>query len=66
MPIITFPMLILGIDILINEDKKMPIVLCISAFLQATCGFYFLYMEVIFGIIYYFISVFLQKLKKER
>lgn len=64
MPIITFPLLILGIDMLLKEDKKVPIFLVIAAFLQATCGFYFLYMEIIFGILYFLVSYFYDKKMK--
>lgn len=65
MPMITFPILVLGIDMLVKGDKKAGLPLIIAAFLQSMCSLYFLYMEIVFGILYYVIHYLFSK-KNER
>lgn len=54
-PIITFPVIIYGID-QIRENRKHISLLFIGAlFLQALSGFYFLYMEAVMAVVYFIV-----------
>lgn len=57
---VTLPLLILGIDILLESKKiwRVSYILILSIFIQALNGFYSLYMEAIFCIIYFFVKFF--------
>lgn len=49
------PFAFAGLDDIIERKKKQSLILSCSIALQALCGFYFLYMESIFMIIYFFV-----------
>lgn len=57
---ITLPLFLLGLDMLIEnkETWKVSKILILSVFIQALNGFYFLYMETLFGIIYFVVRFF--------
>lgn len=57
---ITLPLLILGIDMLLENEQiwKISRIFILAVFIQALNGFYFLYMEIIFGIIYFLVRFF--------
>lgn len=57
---ITLPLFMLGLDMLLEckEIWKVSKILIISIFLQALNGFYFLYMETIWCIIYFLVRFF--------
>ncbi len=63
---VTLPLFILGLDMLIEADQtwKISKVLILSIFIQALNGFYFLYMETVFGIIYFLVRFFVLNRKK--
>ena len=51
-PMMTFPLILAGIDTLCNEEKKFSVTLLIGVWIQSLNGFYFLYMEAILAILY--------------
>ncbi|WP_160561032.1 YfhO family protein [Parablautia muri] len=57
---LTLPLFILGLDMLIESKQiwKVSKLLIISIFLQALNGFYFLYMETLFAILYFGVKFF--------
>lgn len=54
-PVITFPLIIAGIDEIKDSKKKISFYLIVGLFLQSLNGFYFLYMEIILAVIYFLI-----------
>lgn len=65
-PMMTFPLVLAGIDTLCNEKKSFSIALLAGVWIQSLNGFYFLYMEAILAILYFGIEEFnlLQNLQK--
>lgn len=52
-PMITFPIILYGIDELIQNRRKISYLMIGALFIQAMNGFYFLYMEILLSIIYF-------------
>lgn len=52
-PMMTFPLILAGIDKICREEDDFTKELLLGVFLQSLNGFYFLYMEVILAILYF-------------
>lgn len=57
-PLMTFPLILSGIDMVCDREKKVSGALLIGLLIQALNGFYFLYMETVMAIIYFVIKEF--------
>lgn len=51
-PMITLPLILHGIDQLLERRKELSLFMIIALFIQALNGFYYLYMEIIIAAIY--------------
>ena len=60
-PMVYLPLIIYGIDSIINDSKESSLYIkplfIISAFFESLCGFYFLYMIILTSIVYLIISI---------
>lgn len=54
-PIITFPLILYGIDQIRENRRRLSYLFITALFLQALSGFYFLYMEAIMAVVYFLI-----------
>ena len=61
-PVVWLPLLFLGIDRILDEDRKFCPLFVLTIFIQALNGFYYLYMETVFCVIY-FLAVSLIRMK---
>lgn len=56
---ITFPLLLYGMDELLEQNRKISIVMIVALWIQGLNGFYLLYIECILAIVYFlFVSYF--------
>lgn len=60
-PVISFPFIICGIDEICENNRKMSSKFILSIAFQAMCGFYYLYIDAVLAILYYFIYQFTEK-----
>jgi uncharacterized membrane protein YfhO len=55
-----FPLIIYGIDRLMNERKsgrmQVSFILVVAVFMQSLCGFYFLYMDILACVLYFIVQ----------
>lgn len=57
-PIITFPVILYGIDRIREDRRKISFLFIGALFLQALSGFYFLYMEAVLAVVYFVVVSF--------
>lgn len=65
-PMITFPIILYGIDELIQNRRKISYLMIGALFIQAMNGFYFLYMEILLSIIYFWVVDLVRLSKKKQ
>lgn len=58
-PLMTFPLILSGIDAVCDREKKLSLSLLTGLWIQALNGFYFLYIETVMAILYFGVKEFL-------
>ena len=56
MPVMTFPLILAGIDVICSKEDNFSGLLLVGIWIQSLNGFYFLYMEVLLSALYFVIK----------
>lgn len=63
---ITFPIILYGIDELLEQDRKLSFSMIIALFIQGINGFYLLYIECVLAIFYFLVVSYFRLYKREK
>lgn len=63
-PVVWLPLLLLGIDKILDGKRSSCPLFVVTVFIQALNGFYYLYMETVFCVIYFLAVYFIRKREK--
>ena len=65
-PLITLPLILTGIDDLLEKDRKYSGWMFVALFWQSINGFYFLYMDIVITVVYFIVLVVFRLYKDEK